>query len=203
MASYTTSGQADAGFQPNLDWHPKYFKQTYRKAMYTLTLPATTTGVAAGNIVAATAAASAQFALANPATSGVNLVLTKFFMGIISGTAPAGPLFHGFCTTVPTIASIGGTIRNNFLEDTTASQATPYALAAGSALTGASAVITFRPANFTTTATAQASVGVLNCIEEIDGDIIIPPGCMWVPLWSAAGTSVLNAYSISWYEVGL
>lgn len=205
MASYSglSTAQADIGYPENLDWHPKYFKQTYRKNMFTLTLTATTTAVAAGNIVAAAAAASTQFALANPATSAKNLVFTKFFMGIISGTPGPGPIFHGFCTTVPSIASIGGTILNNFFEDTTTSVATPHALAGGSALTGASAVQVFRAANFTSTATAQASPGELNCVEEFDGDIIIPPGCMWVPLWSAAGTSVLNAYSITWYETGL
>lgn len=203
MASYTTTGQADIGVPVQGDWHPKYFKETYRKHMFTLTLGATTSGVAAGNIVAASAAASTQFALANPSTSGVNLILTKFFMGIISGTPAAGPIFHGYCTTNPTIASIGGTIRNNFLGDSGASLATPHVLAGGSALTGASAPIVLRAANFSTTATAQASVGEVNCIEELDGDIIVPPGVMWLPLWSASGSSLLNAYSISWYENGI
>lgn len=205
MTSYAgvSTAQADIGIDTFIQSHPWWFKQTYRKNMFTLTLGATTSGVAAGNIVAASAAASTQFALVNPSTSGKNLVLTRFYMGVISGTPAPGPIFHGYCTTVPTIASIGGTIRNNFLGDSTASSATPYALAGGSALTGASAPITFRAANFTTTATAQASPGMLNAIEEIDGDIIIPPGVMWLPLWSAAGTSLLNAYSITWYEIGL
>ncbi len=205
MTTYSgiSTAQADIGFPENLDWHPQYFKQTYRKHMFTLTLAATTSGVAAGNIVAASAAASTQFALTNPSTSNTNLVLTKFFMGVISGTPGPGPVFHGYLATNPTIASIGGTILNNFLGDTTASVATPHALAGGSALTGGSAVITLRAANFTSTATAQASPGMLGCVEVLDGDIIIPPGKTWVPLWSAAGTSLLNAYSVTWYETGL
>lgn len=204
MASYTQSNNADLGFPPFMDWHPQYFKQNYRKNMFSLTLSATTSGVAAGNIVGATAAASTQFALANPSTSTMNLVLTRFYMGVISGTPAAGPLFHGFCVTPPSIASIGGTIRSNFAGDTSlTSQATPHALAAGSALTGASAPIILRSSRFSTTATAQASVGMVNCLEDIEGDIIIPPGKMWLPLWSAAGTSLLNAYSVTWYEVGV
>lgn len=204
MSSYTTStGQADVGIQTAIQIYPPYFKSTYRKSTFSLTLIATTTGVAAGNIVAATAAAATQFALTNPSTSTVNLVLTKFFMGIISGTPAPGPLFHGFCTTPATISSIGGTIRNHFLGDATVSQATPHSLAAGSALTGCSAPITLRAANFSTTATAQASVGVVGALEVLDGDIIIPPGKMWLPLWSVAGTSLLNAYSIEWVETPL
>lgn len=203
MASYTTTGQADIGLLPRAQLFPQYFLQTYRKHTFSLTLGATTTGVAAGNIVAASAAAATQFALVNPSTSTVNLILTKFFMGIISGTPGAGPIFHGFAVTPPTIATIGGTIRNNVVNDSTASQATPHSLAAGSALTGCSAPIVLRPAPFSTTATAQASVGIVNCLEAIDGDIIIPPGKMWLPLWSAAGTSLLNSYAVSWIEVGL
>jgi hypothetical protein len=203
MASYTTYTENMASLSQALLPHPKYVKQASGKLMFSLTLAATTTGVAAGNIVAATAAAATQFALTNPSTSNKNLVLTKFFMGIISGTPSAGPIFHGYMTTNPTIASIGGTILNNFLGNSTASVATPHALAAGSALTGGSAPITFRPASFSTTATAQASVGEVNCLEILDGDIIVPPGVTWLPLWSAAGTSVLNSYAVTWYETGV
>lgn len=203
MASYTNYS-AGIGSIPEIIFpHASYLKPTYGKGMFTLTLLATTTGVAAGNIVAAAAAAATQFALTNPSTSNKNLVLTKFFMGIISGTPAAGPIFHGYMTTNPTLASIGGTIRNNFLGDSTASVATPHSLAAGSALTGGSAPITFRAAAFSTTATAQASVNEVGCLEVIDGDIVIPPGVTWLPLWSAAGTSLLNSYSVTWQEIGL
>jgi len=41
----------------------------------------------------------------------------------------------------------------------------------------------------------------LRVVEYIDGEIILPPGVGWVPLWGAAGTSLLNAYSITWEEV--
>lgn len=203
MASYNTTGQADVGFPPRTNFHPQYFINTYRKRVFTLTLGATTSGVAAGNIVGATAAAATQFALTNPSTSNANLILTKFCMGIVSGTPGAGPIFHGYLATNPTLASIGGTILNNFVGDTTASVATPHSLAGGSALTGASAPTVLRAAAFSGTATAQASVGFVNSLEVIDGDIIIPPGKTWLPLWSAAGSSLLNAYSISWYELGL
>lgn len=203
MASFTQAGQADQGLPPFAIWHPQYFKQTYRKSLYTLTQTATTSGVAAGNIIGATAAASLQFALINPATSTKNLVLTKFCMGVISGTPGAGPLFYGYCTTPPTAASPGGTILSNFLNDKTASQAIAWVSAGGTTSTGASAPVTLRASEFSSTATAQASPGAINSLEIINGDIIIPPGIMWLPLWSAAGSSLLNAYSVTWYEIGI
>lgn len=204
MASYTDYSEHIASVDKVVSPYARFNFQARQKLMYTLTLGATTTGVAAGNIVGASAAASTQFALTNPSTSNKNLVLTKFFLGVISGTPAPGPVFHGLITTNPTLASIGGTIRSNFLGDSSISSvATPHALAGGSALTGGSAPITFRASAFTTTATASASVSMINALEIIDGDIIIPPGVTWLPLWSAAGTSLLNAYSVTWYETGL
>lgn len=202
--SYTDYAEHLGNLEQKISPHPKYVWQAKMGQMFTLSLAATTTGVAAGNIVAAAAAAATQFALTNPSTSNKNLVLTKFFVGIISGTPAPGPIFHGFMTTNPTLASIGGTILANRLGSSSpVSVATPHSLAAGSALTGGSAPTTFRPAAFSTTATAAATPGLVNALEILDGDIIIPPGVTWVPLWSVAGTSLLNAYGVSWYEIGL
>lgn len=172
-----------------------------RNAVYTLTLGATTTGVAAGNIVAAAAAASTQFALWNPVSSGKNIELLRFGMGVISGTPGAGPVFHGIFVGVPTLTTSIGTANSNLAGQTAASVARWMASAAGLALTGGSAPITHSCSAFSSTATAQASVGELNCIENLDGAIVLPPGTGWVPLWSAAGTALLNAYSITWQEV--
>lgn len=171
-----------------------------RNQMFTLVLAATTTGVAAGNIVAAAAAAATQFALWNPIGSGKNLELLRFGMGIISGTPGAGPLFHGIFTSPPTLASSTGNAYSNLAGQSAASVARWMALAAGSALTGGVAPITFSIADFATTATAQATPGEVRAIENLDGSIVLPPGTGWVPLWSAAGTALLNAYSITWQE---
>lgn len=185
------------------DAHARYQEAVSRGKVFSLTLIATTTGVAAGNIVAAAAAAVTQFALVNPAGSGVNLVVLKVGIGVISGTVAAGPVFHSYTTTLPTLASIGGTIRNSMIGSANPSVAIPHALAAGSALTGSGALTTHSMMNFSSTATAQATVGEISCVEEVAGALIIPPGTMWVPTWSAAGTSVLNAYMIQWEETPL
>lgn len=183
--------------------HSWFQEAVSRGNVYSLTLNATSTGVAAGNIVAAGAAAATNFALVNPANSGKNYVILKVGVGIVSGTPAAGPLFHSYTTTLPTIASIGGTIRNALIGGAVNSAAIPHALAAGSALTGGGALLTHSMINLTTTATAQASVNTVSAIDLVDGAVIIPPGTMWVPTWSAAGTSLLNAYMVQWEETPL
>jgi hypothetical protein len=183
------------------DAHGRYQEATIRGNVYSLTLVATSTGVAAGNVAGAAAAASTQFILWNPSATQKALVLLKFGMGVISGTPGAGPMFHGMLTTVPTIASSGGPAINNLTGAGTGSISKFVASAAGTALTGGGAPTTLRVADFASTATAQSSVGELRVVEYIDGEIILPPGVGWVPLWGAAGTSLLNAYSITWEEV--
>jgi hypothetical protein len=177
----------------------------YNGLEFSLDLGATTTAVAAGNIVGAAAAAATQFALFNPVGSGRVLVLSKFAMGVISGTPGAGPLFHGYFpgAAMPTLAA-NGTIVSSRLNGP-GSVALAYALAAGTALTGGPVgPKVLRAAAFSSTATAQASPGMIMSVEDIEGDIIVPAGYGWIPLWSAAGAALLNAYSITWKErVGL
>lgn len=193
------------GCQVVTDAHGRYFEATRVGQVFTLTLLATTTGVAAGNIVGAAAAAATQFALINPLNSGKNFSLIRFGMGVVSGTPGPGPLFHGYIPNISslTAGSAGGTIRSNIMGAVGNSGALPWALAAGSALTGSTQQpVLHRIADFSATATAQAIAnGHVRAIEEIAGELIVPPGVAWLPLWSAAGTAVLNSYSITWEEV--
>jgi hypothetical protein len=183
------------------DGRGKYAEPTSRGMVFSLTLTATTTNVAAGNIVAAAAAASTQFALWNPYGSGKNIELLKFGMGITSGSAPAGPLFHGIYIGVPTLASSTGTAYANFVGPAAASIARWMSSAAGAAMTGGPAVQVLRVADFSQTAGVMSEAATVKAIEYIDGDIVLPPGTGWAPLWSAQGTACLSAYSITWMEV--
>lgn len=179
----------------------RYAEQATRGNTFSMALAATTTGVAAGNIVAAAGAASTNFALFNPSTSGKVYALLKFGMGIISGTPGAGPMFHGIVTAgVPTVATTG-TIIQHASGKAGGSSALGWATAAGTTLTGGGAPATLRIADFSSTATAQASPGAVKALEAVDGDIILAPGTGWVPLWGAAGTTLLNGYSVTWEEV--
>lgn len=171
-----------------------------RNMIFSLILPAWTTTIAAGNIVAAAAAASTQFALWNPVGSGKNLELLKFGVWPISGTAPVPPVTHSFWTTCPTIVSVG-TAYSNFVGPAAASVARWIASAAGTAATGSSALLTLRAADLYITAGTAANLQGGKCIEYLEGDIILPPGTGWVPTWAAAGTTFLGGYSITWMEV--
>lgn len=165
---------------------------------FSMTLSATTTGVAAGNIVAASAAAATQFALSNPVGSGILLVLSKLIVGVISGTPPGGSLFHGLIANVPTLAFSGTTVP--LRAGGANSAAKGYTSAAGAALTGGLAPTIWRASSIALIAGAVTSPGITQGIEDIQGDLVIPEGYTWVPLWSAAGTSMLNSYTITWKE---
>jgi hypothetical protein len=184
-----------------LNAHGFYQEPVYRGNVFSLTLAATTGGVAAGNIVSAAAAAATQFALFNPAASGKLLVLLRFRLGIISGTPGAGPVFHGYIPNVPT-ATATGTILNNMLSSGASSVARSYATGTtGTTLTAGAAPVTHMLANFSSTATAQASPYLVTADDVLDGQLVVAQGAGWLPLWGAAGSSLLCGYSITWEEI--
>ena len=179
----------------------KYYEQVSRGNVFSLVLSAWTTTIAAGNINAAAAAASTQFALWNPTGSGKNMSLLKFGVIPISGTAPVSGVFHSK-GTVPTVASAAVTpIANNLVGSSIASIAGYMASAAGAALTGGGALTLIRAADMFISAGTFANLMLGRNMELIDGDIVIPPGFMWVPTWVAAGGTFLGGYSITWEEI--
>ena len=50
-------------------------------------------------------------------------------------------------------------------------------------------------------ASAYAAAAGANTLENVEGDIVLPPGTGWLPLHAGAGTSVLHAYSVTWEEI--
>lgn len=181
--------------------HGRYYEQTFRQRIFSLPLIATSSTIAAGNINAAAAAASTQFALWNPQSSKVMVSLLKVWVGPISGTAPVAGCFHNLMLQgVPSINSVG-TAYNNFANGQNP-QARFVSSAAGTALTGGGALTVFRPMSMNVFAAAlAATTGVQPILEILDGDIILPPGTGWVPCWTAAGTTFLNSYGVTWEEI--
>ena len=181
--------------------HGKYFEQTVRGNVYALTLTTTSSTIAAGNINAAAAAASTQFALWNPPSSKVNVVLLKTWVIPISGTAPVAGCFHNFMLQgVPTIPSSGSAY--NMYASGQNPQARFVASAAGTALTGGGALTVVKPMAMNLFAgSLAATTGIQPTMEILDGDIVLPPGTGWVPCWTATGTTFLNGYGVEWEEV--
>lgn len=180
---------------------PRYYEQAKRGNIFCMILQATTTGIAAGNITGAAAAASTQFAVVNPTGSGKDLVLLKLTMGVISGTTPVPPITHNLFNASQVSLAASGTIFGAYGNAGAGSVAKGYTSAGGAALTGGLALTAQRIASFNISAgTFSNLAGTMNT-EEIAGDLIIPPGYGWVPCWAAAGTSVLGYYGVSWMEV--
>lgn len=178
----------------------RYYESSSRGKVFNFYLNAISTTVAAGNIEAAAANASTQFALWNPLASGVNISLLKFGLGVISGTPTGGAVTHSFYATAPTIAS-AGTAPVGMNLGSQVCTAGYMAAAAGTSLTGGSALKVLRMADFSSTATAQGSVGLVKSVEDLAGDILLPPGTGWAPTWRGAGTTLLCSYSIMFEEI--
>lgn len=183
---------------------PRLAELAIRGRSYSLGLAATSTGVPAGNITGAGAAASTNFALWNPSGSNVNVVFKRFFFGIVSGSVVVGPLLHNiFSGALPTVASTGTAFNNNIGLSYTG-QAKFTVSAGGTApLTGGSSLTLLRPSTISFGAAANAFSALAGSahFEDIDGDIVLPPGTGWVPCFSGAGTALLNSWGITWNEI--
>lgn len=164
----------------------------------------TTTGISAGNIVGAAAAAATQFAIFNPLGSGKNVHLLRFSWGIISGTPPIGSYHHGIFNSgvVPTTITITNTPKSNFVNGPGSICAASFQTSvAGVAMTGGTAPVILMDGNLSNTATAAAGVSSTLVVDLIDGLIVLPPGAGWAPLHASAGTTVLSTYSLTWAEL--
>lgn len=189
--------------------HGDQYESTSRGNVYALSVGPTTTGIAAGNLVGAAAAAAVQFALWNPVGSGVNFSLLKFIRGIVSGTPAAGAVVHAYLSvaegdTLPTIANTVASVpKAQLVGQKAASKASFVSTAAssGTALTGATIAKVLRTAAFAGTATAEAVIGPINGVEQISGDIVLAPGSLWLPQEPGAGTTMLLNYTIVWEEI--
>jgi hypothetical protein len=191
--------------------HGRYYEATSRGNMFSLTMTASVGGVAAGHLLTNTyqgtplANQATQFAIWNPLGSGINMSIMKVFVGIVSGTPPGGPVFHGaFANGNPSNASTfdaGRAAVNNLIGGRQPLVRYVSTATTGTTLTGAAAPSVIRPMNLQYSAAAYASTAGSNMVDLIDGDIVIPPGYGYVPIWTTAGTSILNAYAVLWEEV--
>lgn len=181
----------------------RYQEAALRGNIFQLSLPATTTGIAAGNVTGAAAAASTNFALWNKPGSGVNISLLKFFATVISGTVVGGPLINNrFGANGITIAS---TLTNGSLTCVNPAKPGPQgaagvAVSAGTNLTGGTALTADRIMALGYSAGSYADLGGTTNEEDFDGDFILPPGYGWAPCWAAAGTTVLSSYGVTFME---
>ena len=191
--------------------HGRFYEQTSRTQIFTLAATTVTTNVALGNQFQAGAAGvglanqTTNFALWNPVGSGINLCLLKWTYAPLSATTlSGGPGFHGvFVNGNPTNSTTADSGRNAFNNLIGGKQ--PLAryinTVAGTAITGGTAPSLLRPMINTYSAAAFASAAGTPVTENIDGDIVIPPGYGWVPLFYNAFTALIASFTITWEEV--
>ena len=186
--------------------HARYYEQTSRGNIFSLVQLASVSAIAAGNLLNAAANAATQYAIWNPVGSGVNLSLMRVTVGIISATTlPAGPPFHGLFLygnpTNNTTFDAGRGAYNNFANGKAPVARYINTATTGTTITGGTAPVAFRAMNTTFNAAAFASAAGTSMTEFVEGDIIIPPGYGWLPLWNTAGSAALPSYSVTWEEV--
>lgn len=183
------------------DLSARYGEASRLGTVYSIaTAPAGYTTVAAGVSPIVAATTSVMLALFNPPLSGRNLEIVKVYANWISGTPGAGGLVFNYSCA------------NNI---TTAQNATPVNMLTGQAagsvargytgtvtLTGSTLMSYVRPlSNCTPFAAAIAATTVgLNCLDEVEGAFVIPPGCMIALAPAAAGTSPIINGAIQYRE---
>ena len=187
--------------------HPIYTEQTSRGSVFTLNIAPSSSTLSAGNALNAGAGPASggttHMALWNPIGSGVNLSLLRFVSTPISGTPTAGPIYHTVMALgLPTLTASIGQAYNNLVGGKSP-VARYVASAAGTALTGSSVPVVFRTANVTYSGAAFAAAGgaTATLIEDLGGDVVIPPGYGWVPCYTGVGTTFLCTFGITWEEV--
>jgi hypothetical protein len=184
----------------------RYYRSAAAGNIYTLTHHLTTTAIAAGHLAAAAAAANVQFIVWNPIGSGVNLSLLRLAINITSGTTPISGVYHAVGAVAPTIAT--GTLASEAVitshKASVASydgKAGYYTHTSGGASTGAAAARIVQGVGLNFSAGTFADLAGTMIVDNIDGSIVLPPNTFYVPQWSAAGTSMLVGYSLTWEEV--
>lgn len=173
----------------------KYKEATKRGTVYSA--ETAVTGVAPGTALGTTAA----FCLFNPGTSTANLIVHRLWMGLISGTIGAGEVnitsdSIAAGAAVPTGTAI--TPRNRKVTASNSSQATPLTTATVTT-TAAKTIGTLCSLNELVVATTAVNNEITS--QDIDGEIVIPPGSyICLHATAAAGTSPLVKFGASWEE---
>ena len=189
--------------------HARFYEQTSRGQVFTVVQTAITSNVAQGHtLVSANSAVqtngTVNMALWNPVGSGVNLSLLKWTAAPISGTLPQAAGFHGvFVTGNPTNPTTADTSRGAYNNLVGGKQpiARYISSTSGTAITGGTAPVPVRVMNTAYQSTAFTQAAGASVTENIDGDIVIPPGYGWVPLFFNNYASFLASWSLTWEEV--
>lgn len=172
--------------------HGKYYEAASRGVMFNACAQA---GVAPGTSLGTTAC----LVLYNPPGSGKRLAIKKVSAGYVSGTLGAGTVFHCVLGTITQTAPSSGTLLVNNCCDVGNANA-----GVGVVRTGATVVqpVAYRPFFSTGAELATTASAMQEMTEDIDGEIVLEPGCTYqIQGITAAGSTPLIAPGITWEEI--
>lgn len=184
------------------DLTARYYEAASRQQLFTVSTAVAGTTNAAANVTPPAAAAATILTLHNPMGSGKNLEVIKVYVNHISGTPAAGGIWlAGASNSVISVAQ-NATPVATFIGGGTNSVARGYTQ---TALTGGLVHTTIRPvANCSPFAGAIAATTVgLNCLDEVEGAIVVPPGGLLSVASSGTGTTHILSASIAYREAPL
>lgn len=174
--------------------HGKYYEAASRCVLFAACEQGT--GIAPGTALGTTA----LFALYNPAASGKRLAIKKVSVGYISGTLGAGTLYHCIDKTTTQVAPSSGTALTAVCTDI-GTGGTPQGVPRVNA-TVAATIVAYRPFCSLSALLASTAVGLYALTEDVDGSIIIEPGCSYqLQGITAAGTSPKLTVGVEWEEI--
>ena len=182
------------------DAHARYQEAVLRGSVYTANAKSVTVTVTTDITPLPANTGRPQIGVYNPVGSGKNLVILRAGSATVSGT-PGGPFYLDVIAatgTVITATPSTGIPINNFTLQALGSVTKCYA---ATAVTGSAAGVMLRPLGGL--AAIAAGAGNYHFVEEIAGEIIVPPGAFICISAHATGTSHVHSCFISWEEVAI
>jgi hypothetical protein len=178
--------------------HGKYYEAVSRGKVFSVGTAQAGTTVVAANAAPPAAAGATILSVYNPSGSNVNAVFMRCVLGNVSGTPGAGGFTY--CTSWGNrITAVQNAVPRANLVSGINSVCQGFAQ---TALTGGFVHVVLRPIGFTSFAAAVAAANPgLVTVDNIDGDIIVPPGGVLTIANAATGTTHIVYASLTWEEV--
>lgn len=182
------------------DGHSRWHEQTSRGLVYTVTTAPAGVAIAAGNSAPIAAGSATVLTILNPLGSGVNLEILQGWVFCISGQPAAG--FWSWCGA-PADVSITATEAGALKRPCFVSQSVSRVKAwSGATITGAPVqpVVKPFPMVLPSGGNIDETVYDVTQVDNVDGMILVPPGCV-ISLAPAAVTTATYGAGIMYAEV--
>lgn len=177
--------------------HGRYYEAAYRGAVFTCSTAAAGITLSATSLSPLAAGTGTPIiGLFNPQGSGKNLIINKLALTVITSSASTGNIVWNYAINQTITAAANGTVNSNLLGGAAASVAKAYV---NTATTGSTAGIMLRPA-FQLQFITAAGESVGTCEQDLNSDIIVPPGGYIALANGVSNTTTVLSAGITWEE---